>query len=134
MNISYKGTHYHGWQIQPNGKTIQGEIEKGLSLLLREQVAVTGSGRTDTGVHATQQVAHFEYHSPLNTEDIAYKLNSYLAKDICINQIVQVEDDLHARFNASRRTYFYHIHQKKHPFKQETSYYYHSIIDVELID
>ncbi len=133
MDISYKGTHYNGWQIQPNGKTIQGEIEKGLSLLLRNKTSIVGSGRTDSGVHARQQIAHFESDSLIDTRDLAYKLNSFLPSDIAINGVTPVEKDLHARFDAVRRTYYYHIHQKKDPFKREYSYYYNPFIDIELI-
>ena len=133
MDISYKGTHYHGWQIQNNAITVQAEIEKALSTLLKSDIGITASGRTDTGVHATQQIAHFDTDSKIEELDLAYKLNSFLSNDISINKIASVNDEMHARFSATKRTYHYHIHQLKTPFKQETSYFFSPSINVELI-
>ncbi len=131
LDISYKGTNFHGWQIQPNGNTIQAELEAALSTILKTETAVVGSGRTDTGVHASQQIAHFECES-IPTE-LVYKLNSFLPKDISVNDLKEVNVDAHARFDAKKRTYHYHIHQKKNPFFQDTSYYFNQDVDVELI-
>ena len=133
MDINYKGTHFHGWQIQPNGKTVQAEIERALSIILKNETAITGSGRTDAGVHATQQIAHFESSILIEPNDLIYKLNSFLPKDIGINEIKEVSDKAHARFDAAKRTYHYHIHQNKNPFKYETSYYFNHTLDSSLI-
>jgi len=134
MDISYKGTKYKGWQVQPNGITIQEELEKALSTLLKEQIAVIGSGRTDAGVHATQQIAHFNFHPDLDTQLLTHKLNSFLDLDISVNSIRPVKDEAHARFSATSRMYHYHIHQAKNPFKQGLSYYFTPKLDSRLIN
>lgn len=133
LDISYEGTAYHGWQIQPNGNTIQAEIEKALSTILKEEVSIMGSGRTDTGVHATQQIAHFDTLTELTPTDLAYKLNSFLPKDIAIRSLKAVGSKTHARFDAVKRTYHYHIHRHKNPFKQGVSYYFKQDIDRDAI-
>ena len=81
IDISYRGTAFNGWQIQPNGVTVQEELEKALSLLLKGEISVTGSGRTDAGVHANQQIAHFDHEQVVDESQLAYKLNSLLSKD-----------------------------------------------------
>ena len=124
MDISYRGTSYNGWQTQPNGVTIQEEIEKGLTVLLKAPTSLTGSGRTDTGVHARQQVAHFDTEKRTEVTQLAYKLNALLSKDISINQIKLVTEEANARFSVTSRTYHYHLHQAKDPFKPEFSYYF----------
>ena len=116
ITLSYDGTHYHGWQVQPNGITVQSELERGLSLLLRQPIAVTGAGRTDAGVHARRMVAHFDTEAAFDPARLAAKLNSLLHHDISIWDIHQVSDALHARFSATRRTYRYFIHTEKDPF------------------
>ena len=134
MDISYKGTNYHGWQIQPNGNTVQAELEKALSTILKTTTAVTGSGRTDTGVHATQQIAHFECEEKFEPSDLAYKLNSFLPKDISINAVKAVIDDAHARFSAEKRKYHYHLNGNKNPFLTEQSYYFSNTLNIEAIN
>jgi len=124
MDISYRGTNFNGWQIQPNGITIQDEIEKALTTLLKSETAVTGSGRTDTGVHATQQIAHFDSEGLVDGLQLAHKLNSFLGPDIAINGIRQVQENAHARFQAEKRMYYYKIHQAKDPFMQGLSYHF----------
>lgn len=133
MDISYKGTHFNGWQTQPNGVTVQEEIEKALSLILKQETPILGSGRTDAGVHANQQIAHFDCDEPFDPNDMAYKLNSFLTKDIAINGIRKVKEDSNARFDAESRLYHYHLHQAKNPFKKEFSYYFQPTLDVTLI-
>lgn len=133
MDISYKGTNFNGWQIQPNGVTVQEEIETALSTILKHKVAIVGSGRTDTGVHATQQVAHFDADE-LDTEKLHFKLNSFLNEDISINDIVPVKEDISARFEASSRKYHYHLHQAKNPFKKGFSYYFKPEMDIDQIN
>ena len=134
ITLSYDGTRYHGWQIQPNGDSIQGRLQEALSTLLRQPIEVVGAGRTDTGVHAKMMVAHFDFdpsESPNKSEanrpvsssinidferDLAYKLNKLLPQDIAIQEVRQVSDDMHARFSALARTYHYYIHTRKDPF------------------
>lgn len=133
LDISYLGTQFHGWQIQPNGNTVQAEIEKALSTILKNEISILGSGRTDTGVHATQQIAHFDFQSPIEPSDLVYKMNSFLPKDISVNAIQLVGDETHSRFDAKKRTYHYHLHQAKNPFKTKSSYYFNQPLNVDLI-
>lgn len=133
LDIAYNGTAYHGWQIQENAHTVQAELEKCLSTLLRAEVEIMGSGRTDTGVHATHQVGHFDFQANL-PEDLVYKLNSFLPKDISIQSIRQVDDEAHTRFDATQRSYQYCIHQVKSPFLEKLSYHYPKAVDVQLMN
>ena len=133
MDISYRGTNYHGWQIQPNGITVQEELEKGMSTLFQKAIPITGSGRTDAGVHATQQIAHFDLEEQIDCEKLAYKLNAYLSQDVSINGIRKVEEDASARFSASSRKYHYYIHNVKNPFKQGLSYYFRPELNTDQI-
>jgi tRNA pseudouridine38-40 synthase len=121
ITLSYDGTRFHGWQIQPNGMSVQEELQRGLSLLLRSAVHVTGAGRTDTGVHARMMVAHFDYEEALDTSQLVYKLNKLLPQDIAVQQVCPVSDEQHARFSAIRRTYFYYLHTQKSPFHRHYS-------------
>lgn len=114
--LAYDGTAYHGWQIQPHSTSVQEELQKALSTLLRTDIEVVGAGRTDTGVHARRMAAHFDFAEELDTKQTAYKLNRILPKDISIFSIEGVADDLHARFSATERTYHYYIHTRKNPF------------------
>lgn len=133
MDISYRGTNFNGWQIQPNGVTVQEEIEKALSTILKTDTSILGSGRTDTGVHAMQQVAHFDAEE-IDPADLTFKLNSFLGEDISINGIRPVKNDVSARFEATSRTYHYHLHQAKSPFKQGVSYYFRPELNVQKIN
>ncbi len=122
--LSFKGTRFSGWQVQPGRTTVQGLLEHAFSLVLRQQVAVTGAGRTDTGVHALNFVAHFEAASlPFAPDDLVYKLNRFLPEDIALHAIRQVPEDLHARFSALSRSYQYHIGRVKDPFSTDTSWH-----------
>lgn len=125
IELAYKGTHFHGWQVQPNAVSVQQSLEHALSVMIREPISVTGAGRTDTGVHAGYFVAHFD-SSDLNLDqpDFMLKLNSFLNKDIVIFCISKVGPDAHARFSAISRTYQYRINLLKNPFVQETSWYF----------
>ncbi|MBR1547363.1 MAG: tRNA pseudouridine synthase A, partial [Prevotella sp.] len=120
--LSYDGSRYHGWQIQPNGNSVQAELQRGLSLLLKHDVDVVGAGRTDAGVHARQMAAHFDSDVDFSTRDLAYKLNRLLPHDIAIDRIEPVPADMHARFSATSRTYHYHVHLRKDPFLWDYSY------------
>ncbi len=134
VDISYKGTNYHGWQIQPNGNTIQAEIEHALTTILKMKIPIVGSGRTDAGVHAKQQIAHFDVPHELAPGELTYRLNSFLPKDISIHNIQRVDNDAHARFDALKRTYHYHINPEKDPFRQETSYYFNRELNTGLME
>ena len=131
LECSYKGTSFHGWQIQENAESVQGYIQQALSLVLRQDIEIMGSSRTDTGVHASQQFAHFDVSLALvNVDKIVYALNGILPKAIAIRRIVAVADSFHSRFDATHRRYVYRIAQEKNPFWQDVSYYYKSKLDI----
>ena len=132
--FSYDGTNYHGWQMQPNGNTVQAELQRGLSLLLREDISVTGAGRTDTGVHARQMAAHFDTDAEFEPATLAKKLNGVLPQDIGVDRVEQVSQDLHARFSATSRTYHYYIHTRKNPFRRHFSLELHYVLDFPLMN
>ena len=132
--FSYDGTQYHGWQIQPNGVTVQSELQRCLSLLLREEVTVTGAGRTDTGVHARRMAAHFDTDQVLDAKLLTHKLNGLLHQDIGVEGIQLVGDGLHARFSAVARTYHYYVHTRKDPFLRHYSLELHYQLDYELMN
>lgn len=115
--LSYDGARYHGWQIQPNGISVQEVLSKALSTLLREPIEVTGAGRTDAGVNASLMVAHFDCQQTTDNGQLTYRLNKLLPPDIVIHKIQQVKDDAHARFSATSRTYHYYIITEKSPFE-----------------
>ena len=129
VTLSYDGTRYHGWQIQPNGDSIQERLQGALSTLLRAEISVTGAGRTDAGVHARMMVAHFDYEDALDGQQLCYKLNRLLPYDISVQKVEQVADDLHARFSATSRTYHYYIHTVKDPFSRAYSCELHYPLD-----
>jgi len=129
--LSYKGTNYHGWQIQPNAASVQEALEKAFSLILRSPVKITGAGRTDTGVHAEFYIAHFEYKEVItDMRQFIFRLNRILPKDIAVYKIYPVSEDMHARFSAVSRTYRYQIARQKLPFASDFSYYVYGSLDV----
>ena len=130
IKLSYNGKAYHGWQIQPNAVTVQEVIENALSKLLKEDVAIVGAGRTDTGVHALDMHAHFDFNKKLDLEKLVFKLNAFLPKDIAITSIFKVKDNAHARFDAKRRTYIYRITSKKNVFTTDNAYYLKHHLDL----
>ena len=134
VTFSYDGTRYHGWQIQPNGLSVQEELQRALSLLLRSEISVTGAGRTDTGVHARMMVTHFDHDAPLDGRQLAYKLNRLLPRDIAVSRVEQVADDMHARFSARARTYCYYVHTVKSPFLRHYSCELHYQLDFPLMN
>ena len=135
IELAFKGTQFHGWQIQPNAVSVQECLEKALKTITRETIAVTGAGRTDTGVHASYYVAHIDSENPnLDHPDFTHKLNSFLNKDVVIFCISKVQADAHARFNAVSRTYQYHINLRKDPFWRETSWYFFKQPDLNLMN
>jgi tRNA pseudouridine38-40 synthase len=132
IQCSYKGTAFHGWQVQDNAPSVQGHIEKALSTVMRQDMQIVGSSRTDAGVHAYQQFAHFDVEAPLNNlEKMVYAINGILPKDIAIQEIKAVSDEFHSRFDATHRRYLYRISQQKTPFWQEFSYFYRAPLDIE---
>jgi len=133
IELSYKGTNYHGWQVQPNTNTIQAEINKALSTILNAKIEVMGAGRTDAGVHAKQMFAHFDYATEFDVHTIVIKLNSFLKNDIAIRTIFRVRDDASTRFDALSRIYHYNIVQEKSPFKT-TAYFVHRPLDVKAMN
>tara|TARA_B100000927_G_scaffold136293_1_gene109980 strand:- start:2579 stop:3319 length:741 start_codon:yes stop_codon:yes gene_type:complete len=133
IDISYFGKNFHGWQVQENARTIQQEIDNALSLILDCKIRTLGSGRTDTGVHALSQVAHFDYGQDID-DSFLFKVNSFLTDDISINSIRKVRDNVSARFDAIKREYIYRIHSEKSPFLKDRSYFYFKEIDTNLIN
>ena len=134
ITFTYDGTRYHGWQIQPNGDSVQERLEWALSTLLRREVNVTGAGRTDAGVHARVMVAHFDFDEAIDCQQLCYKLNRLLHFDIAVQEVKQVSDDMHARFSATSRTYHYYIHTKKDPFRRAYSCEIHYPLDFALMN
>jgi tRNA pseudouridine38-40 synthase len=134
IKLAYNGTSYHGWQYQPNAASVQEVLNKALSVLLNRNISIMGAGRTDTGVHASQMYAHFDYKDLIDSKQLVHKLNSYLLKNIVIYDVFLVHDEAHARFDATRRTYEYHINTFKNPFLQELSWYFHQPLDIELMN
>lgn len=131
ITLSYDGTRFHGWQVQPHDVSVQEELQRALSLLLRADIQVTGAGRTDTGVHASMMVAHFDTDRELDGRQLAYKLNKLLPHDIAIQKVERVSDDMHARFSATARTYHYYIHTAKDPFVRNYSCELHYELDFD---
>lgn len=130
IKLAYNGKKYCGWQSQPHSLGVQEVIENALSLLLRTPISIVGAGRTDSGVHAKESFAHFDFEGQF-PENLVQKLNSFLAKDIVILQIFRMKPQAHARFSAVKRTYEYHISLEKNPFLFEYSYYFHRKLNVE---
>jgi tRNA pseudouridine38-40 synthase len=134
IHLAYNGTPYHGWQIQPNATSVQETLNKAFSVLLQSEINLMGAGRTDTGVHAKEMYAHFDFEASIDIQNLVHKLNSFLPKDIVIYDIIPVHDDAHTRFDATKRTYEYHIHQFKNPFLDELSWYFHQPLDIDLMN
>lgn len=118
IHLAYNGANYCGWQTQPELPTVQLTFEEALSTLLREKIAVVGCGRTDTGVHASDFYAHFDSESEIDGEQLTFKLNSYLSADLAVYEVFKVKDNAHARFDATARTYQYHVSDRRLPFRQ----------------
>jgi tRNA pseudouridine38-40 synthase len=137
IKLSYNGSTFNGWQIQPNGITVQYELEKGLGILLGIKIGVSGCGRTDTGVHASEFYAHFDIDESamnLTCNQLKYKLNLLLPTSIVIHEIFKVNSDVHARFSAQSRTYRYQISLEKNPFSNGLAWFYHHQLDMALMN
>ncbi len=134
IKLAYNGTHYHGWQYQPNASSVQETMNKALSVLLHTTINLMGAGRTDTGVHAKEMFAHFDFEPSFDIPNLIHKLNSYLPKDIVVYTIIPVHPEAHCRFDALKRTYEYHIHSLKDPFLHDLSWYFHQQLDLDLMN
>lgn len=131
--FQFKGTTFRGWQIQPNAKTVQQELQNAMALLLQKEVELTAAGRTDAGVHAKQMVAHFSVDNKIVIEDFIFHVNNILTKVISIDSLIEVAPESHARFDAISRTYHYYIHHKKDPFLHEISHQLNRELDLDLM-
>ncbi len=134
IEIAYNGGNYFGWQRQPEQISVQQVLEETLSTLLREELKITGAGRTDAGVHSKQLFAHFDFDEIENSEDLVFRLNSFLPKDISVKNIFEVKDDAHARFDAVEREYEYIISLEKDPFSQDFAFQINNKPDVDLMN
>ncbi|MBK8624612.1 MAG: tRNA pseudouridine(38-40) synthase TruA [Saprospiraceae bacterium] len=136
IKLSYCGTAYNGWQSQPHKgtKTVQDAIEKALGTYLRQTIDITGCGRTDTGVHAKDYYAHFDSETVGDIDTLIYRVNKILPNDIAIHDIIKVHDAAHARFDASSRSYQYHLHTSKSPFADRSYYYFYDQPNVEILN
>ena len=133
IELSFKGTNYHGWQKQSNANTVQSEIDTALSVICQVPIEVTGAGRTDAGVHANQMYAHFDNNFDLDLKELKFKLNSILPNDILVINIFKVQDDFHSRFDATSRTYKYYIQSTKNVFN-DNLYYFSRKLDVDAMN
>lgn len=134
ITFGYDGTNYHGWQIQPNANTVQQELQRALSILMRKDIEVVGAGRTDTGVHARHMAAHFDWDAPqlpMSCDQLAYRMNRIVPRDIVVYEVKPVSDEMHARFSATYRTYHYYIHTRKDPFERHYSLQMNYPLDFE---
>lgn len=122
IELAYKGTNYHGWQLQPNAVSVQELLTNAFSTVLRTSIIIFGAGRTDTGVHASQMFAHFDIENELNTAEIIYKINALLPDDIVIYNIIKTTNNAHARFDALSRSYEYRIILGRNPFEIDTTW------------
>jgi len=129
LEVAYKGTRYSGFQSQKNANTIQAEIQKAFKIILKKELELTGSSRTDAGVHAYQNYFHFDLESELSSQ-LVYNLNAILPTDIAIKNLLKVNDNAHCRFDAISREYKYHIYQKKDPFLTDKAFYFPYTLDI----
>lgn len=132
LKLAYNGLRYHGWQIQDNAHSVQAEISDKLSILLKDNISLIGCGRTDTGVHAKQFYAHFDFANlEWDLMDLLYKLNSFLPSDIVIYDLISVDDSFNSRFTALSRTYKYYISTVKDPFSEKVSYFFTGDLNID---
>jgi tRNA pseudouridine38-40 synthase len=130
LEVSYNGSNYSGFQSQENANTIQAEVEKAFRILQKEEVAMTGSSRTDAGVHALQNFFHFDFQQELNPQ-FAYKINAILPPEIVVRSVSQVSPGAHSRFDAVSREYKYFIYRQKDPFLMDRAYYFPYKLDFD---
>ena len=132
--IAYNGSNYHGWQVQPNANTVQAEINNALSTILQQSIETIGSGRTDSGVHAKEQVFHCDLDLQVPENELIHKMNGLLPDSIVLENMLNVKKDTHARFDAISRSYEYHIHFKRSPFGVGEYYFTHKKPDFDLMN
>ena len=132
LEVAYKGEAYSGFQTQKNANSVQQEMEKAFRILQRESVSMTGSSRTDAGVHALQNFFHFDFEGVVHPQFL-YKINAILPQDIVVHSIREVEPAAHCRFDATSREYRYYIYQKKDPFLRERAFYFPYKLDLEIM-
>lgn len=133
IEVAYDGARYCGFQVQENANTIQAEVERALSTFYGEPFALTGSSRTDTGVHALQNFFHFDTKHVIKNHNI-YNLNAILPEDIVIQNIFSVPEDAHCRFQATYRKYQYFIYRKKNPFLRDQAWFYPYTLNIDLLN
>src|SRR4051812_9589127 len=133
FEITYRGTHYHGWQSQHNATGIQQVIEETMTKLLREEISIVGSGRTDTGVHCVQQFFHADINSSFEADNLIIRMNSFLPRDIAVRSVRKIKSEASARYDAYERTYQYHITRSKDPLKDGFSLYFFKPLDVDVL-
>jgi tRNA pseudouridine38-40 synthase len=134
FEISYNGSHYAGWQSQKNAIGVQAIVEDALSKLLRENIKIMGSGRTDTGVHCEQQFFHTDIETPFEEQNLLLRLNSFLPKDIAIQSVRKIKPNTSARYNATERTYRYRITRRKNPFLEGLAWHYFKSADIQTMN
>ena len=132
LKIQYSCKNYSGWQIQPNVKTIQGEIVDKIKIITGTEVNLIGSGRTDSGVHAIGQIANFQMENELNLYKFKHSLNAILSEDIAITEISEVSNEFHSRFDAKKRSYLYIFTNEKSPFYNDFSYFYNPVFNLDI--
>lgn len=130
LELAYNGRNYFGWQVQPNQISVQEAIETRLSKILGQKISIVGAGRTDTGVHAKKMYAHFDFDGELK-KDLVKHLNSFLPKDIAIYKIHEMDPEAHARFDATSRSYNYHISPQKNPFAFDGAWVFNRNLDLD---
>lgn len=123
LEVAYKGTPYSGFQSQENALTVQAEVEKAFSILQRSSVVMTGSSRTDAGVHALQNFFHFDFEQAIHPQFV-YKINAILPSSVVVKSIREVAADSHCRFDATHRSYQYYIYNSKDPFREDRAWFY----------
>lgn len=134
ITLSYDGTNYHGWQVQPGADSVQARINDALSKLLGGVVECVGAGRTDAGVHASLMVAHFDTDRNLDCEQFAFRMNRIVPRDIAIQKVEPVDEEMHARFSATSRTYHYYVYTRKNPYRRHYGVQLHFSPDYEAMN
>lgn len=134
ITLSYDGTNYHGWQVQPGADSVQARLNDALSKLLGGGVECVGAGRTDAGVHASMMVAHFDTDRPVDCEQLAFRLNRIVPRDIAVQRVEAVGSEMHARFSATSRTYHYFVYTQKNPYRRHYATQLHFTPDYEAMN
>jgi tRNA pseudouridine38-40 synthase len=132
LEVAYKGTNYSGFQIQKNANSIQSEIERVFTTIQKEPFALTGSSRTDAGVHALQNFFHFDFDGELDSH-LVYKMNAILSEDIVVHKLINVKPEAHCRFDAITREYKYFIYRYKNPFLKDRAFYFPYNLNLDLM-